>query len=182
MIEADHTTTIATPIDAVWDYVRDIRRWANLFPGCRECTVLDAHDSQWVIKVGAGGLVKTVKVHVHVDAWAGPERVDFSYRLENEPVEGSGAYLATRTGAQLTGITLRLRVAGSGPTAPMWEAVSRPLLPQLAKAFASQLKAEIEQAAGIASPPRRSALTPLVAWLRRLWRILRPSPQPEHSP
>src|SRR5438045_2448165 len=88
VIEAEHSTVIDAPIGNVWDYVQEIRRWAGLFPGCRECQVIDANDSRWVIKVGAGGLVKTVNVRVRVDRWAGPERVEFSYRLEGEPVEG----------------------------------------------------------------------------------------------
>ncbi|HKY92874.1 MAG TPA: SRPBCC family protein [Nevskiaceae bacterium] len=168
MIEAEHTLTIESPIAAVWDYVRDIRRWANLFPGCRECTVVDDHDSRWAIKVGAGGLVKTVDVHVHVDEWAGPQRVRFSYRLGNEPVTGSGAYTASAIGPSQTAITLQLQVVGSGPMAPMWEAVSRPLLPQLAKAFAGSLKAEIEQAAGIATARPPSILAIVLQWLRRV--------------
>ena len=40
--------------------------------------------------------------------------------------------------------------------APMWEAMSKPLLPQLAKSFAEQLKAEIEKAAG--APPSQDAV------------------------
>jgi carbon monoxide dehydrogenase subunit G len=139
MIEAEHSTLVATGIDGVWNYVQDIRAWANLFPGCRECTVIDAHDSRWAIKVGAGGLVKTVNVLVHVDEWSGPERVVFSYKLDGEPVEGGGAYTAVRKGPDQTEISLKVRVVGSGPMAPMWEAVSRPLLPQLAKAFAGKL-------------------------------------------
>jgi hypothetical protein len=40
---------------------------------------------------------------------------------------------------------MRVQVSGSGAMAPMWEAMSKPLLPQLAKSFAASLKAEIEQ-------------------------------------
>ena len=67
MIEAEHATCIAVPIGEVWSYVQDIEKWALLFPGCRECKVIDARDSRWIIKVGAGGLVKTVNVLVHIE-------------------------------------------------------------------------------------------------------------------
>jgi len=148
MIETEQSILIDASIDSVWDYVRDIRRWAALFPGCRDCTVIDAHDSRWILKVGAGGLVRTVNVLVHVDEWDGPLRVNFSYQLEGDPVGGSGAYIASRKAAHETEVTLRVRVAGSGQMAPLWEAMSKPLLPKLAKAFAAQLKAEIEKVAG----------------------------------
>jgi carbon monoxide dehydrogenase subunit G len=152
MIETTQSLLIEAPIDAVWDYVQDMRRWANLLPGCKECILEDAHNSRWILKVGTGGLVRTVKVLVHVDSWAGPGRVDFSYKLEGDPVEGSGAYIATVSSAFETQMTMLLRVKGSGPLAPMWEAMSRPLLPRLAKMFATQLKEAIEKPGAVLHP------------------------------
>jgi carbon monoxide dehydrogenase subunit G len=145
MIETSQSILIDASIDDVWGYVKDIRRWASLFPGCRDCTVTDERDSRWILKVGAGGLVRTVNALVHVDQWSGPERVDFSFELEGDPVQGSGSYVASRAGDHATEVTLNVCVAGTGPVAPLWEAVSRPLLPTLAKHFARQLKAEIEK-------------------------------------
>jgi len=170
MIEADHTLVIDTGISSVWDYVADIRRWALLFPGCKECQVIDDHHSKWVIKVGAGGMVKTVNVLVHVLNWDGPDKVDFNYTLDVEPVTGSGSYSAQKQGENATEITLRLEVAGSGQMAPMWEAMCKPLLPQMAKSFAGKLKAEIEASAGIAPVPRPPLLARLRARIADWWR------------
>ena len=178
MIEAENSIAIGAPIAGVWGYVQDINRWANLFPGCRECHVIDEHNSRWVIKVGAGGLVRTVNVLVQVERWDGPGRVDFSYRLEAEPVVGSGSYLATAREPDATEITLKLRVEGSGSMAPMWEAVSRPLLPQLAKSFSGKLKVEIENWMREAVPavpapgPTPSLLVVIGRWLARTWHKL----------
>lgn len=176
MIEAEKSIVIDAAIDRVWDYVQDIRKWANLFPGCRECTVIDEHNSRWIIKVGAGGLAKTVNVLVHIDQWAGPERVDFSYKLEAEPVVGSGCYIASKKSVHETEITLKVCVEGSGSMAPMWEAMSKPLLPQLAKSFSGKLKAEIEQIAGastsIATVESHSIFSAVGNWLRKLWRSI----------
>src|SRR5271163_3075 len=129
MIEVERSVLINAGIDAVWHYVQDMQKWAALMPGYRECTVIDANDSRWTLKVGVGGLVRTVKVLVHVDEWHEPLRVNFSYRLEGDPVEGSGSYTALQKGTEETEVALRVTVAGSGPMAPMWEAMSRPLLP-----------------------------------------------------
>jgi carbon monoxide dehydrogenase subunit G len=145
MIETERSVLIDADIESVWTYVEDIRRWASLFPGCRECNLIDEHDSHWVLKVGVGALVRTVNVRVHVDEWSEPERVLFSYTLDGDPVNGSGSYVASRKSEDETEVTLRVRVQGSGPVAPLWEAMSKPLLPQLAKSFAGQLKAEIEK-------------------------------------
>ena len=148
MIEAEHSISIDAGIDSVWGYVSNIERWANLMPGLKECTVLGADDSRWVLKVGVGGLVRTVNVLVHVDQWEGPERVNFSYELAGDPVKGGGTYTAGRKGAHETEFTLKVRVEGGGPMAPMWEAMCKPLMPTLVKAFAGKLKAEIEKTAG----------------------------------
>jgi carbon monoxide dehydrogenase subunit G len=145
VIETQHSLLIEAPIARVWEYVEDMRRWANLLPGCQECIVENLEDSRWILKVGTGGLVRTVNALVHVEQWAGPGRVDFSYKLEGDPVEGSGSYLASEMSPTQTEVTLQVRVQGGGPLAPMWEAISRPLLPRLAKMFATKLKEEIEQ-------------------------------------
>lgn len=175
MIETEQTVTIREGIDSVWAFARDIRGWASLMPGMQECDVIDNDNSRWTLKVGVGGLVRTVMVRVHVDQWDGPERVFFTYKLEGDPVQGGGSYLATAKGPRETEVTLKVQVEGSGPMAPMWEAMGRPLLPQLAKGFAGELRDRIEAAASGAQPaataaePRRSPLAAFGAWLRRLW-------------
>ncbi|MBU6268704.1 MAG: SRPBCC family protein [Sphingomonadales bacterium] len=144
MIETTQAVTVAAPIDAVWAHARDVSRWAEIMPGYRECQILDDDHSHWVLKVGVGGLVRTVKVNVTVTRWAGPEAVDFEYALEGDPVSGGGTYRATATEQGTTHLELHVRVIGGGPMAPMWEAMGRPLLPKFALGFANELKAAIE--------------------------------------
>jgi len=165
MIETESSIQIRTSIESVWDYVKDIERWADSFPGCRECRVIDENRSRWTIKVGVGGLVKTVNVKVNVDNWSGPGRVDFSYELEAEPVVGSGSYSAVSNGAA-TDINLHVIVKGSGQMAPMWEAMCKPLLPELAQTFGDELKYEIETIAGIAGEKPPSVAVRFWRWLR----------------
>jgi len=183
MIEAQHSLVIDAGIDHVWDYVQDISKWANLFPGCRDCEVIDDHNSKWVLKVGAGGMVKTVNVLVNIDKWDGPGRVDFNFKLESEPVVGSGSYTASRSSDLATEIGLQLTVEGNGQMAQMWEAMSKPLLPQMAKTFAGKLKSEIESVAPAAPVPaaRPSVLSAVAHWLRNLWWALLGSPTDKMS-
>lgn len=148
MIEAEHAISIDAGIDSVWEYVNDLQKWASLMPGCRDCTVINADVSRWTLKVGVGGLVRTVNVLVHVNQWDGPKQVSFSYELEGDPVVGGGTYTASPKSVCETEVALRVRVEGSGPLAPMWEAMCRPLLPRLIKLFAGHLKADIERIPG----------------------------------
>lgn len=168
MIETEQTVLVRADIAAAWDFARDIRGWAALVPGMQDCQILDGDNSRWVVKVGVGGLVRTVKVDVQVTRWAGPHAVDFTYRLTGDPVTGGGSYRAVAA-PDGTELRLALRVEGTGPMAPMWEAMGRPVLPQLARAFAGQLRDGIEQAAGApgVGKPRRSLWARFLAWLRR---------------
>ncbi len=144
MIETGTSIMISAPIETVWTAAQDIKGWAKLMPGLVACEVLDDTDSRWTLKVGVGALVRTVKVAVHVYRWDGPEQVDFSYALEGDPVTGDGTYRAQVLNADETEIKLGIRVTGTGPMAPMWEAMGKPLLPKFARSFAEQFKAEVE--------------------------------------
>ena len=152
MIETVQSVPVRVGIDRVWVYVKDIRRWAQLVPGLQDCEIISENDSRWVLKVGVGGLVRTVKVSVSVDQWDGPERVLFSFKLQGDPVQGGGSYLAVATSSDAIAMTLSLRVEGSGPMAPMWEAMGGPLLPKFARAFAEQLAEGIEAEYAGAAP------------------------------
>ena len=173
MIETEQTVKIRADISRVWDFACDIRGWAGLMPGMQECEVIDDDNSRWTLKVGVGGLVRTVRVQVHVDEWDGPGRVFFTYKLEGDPVQGGGSYHATASGPGETEVRLRVRVEGGGPMAPMWEAMGKPLLPQLAKGFAGQLRDQIEAASADATPiaaePSRRGF---FDWFHRLWRAI----------
>jgi len=173
VIETEQTVTVGCDIDSTWAYASDFQRWASIMPGYQSCEMEDADNSLWVLKVGVGGMVRTVKVKVRVVEWAGPERVDFTFRLVGDPVEGDGSYLAAPAGSGQTAMTLKVRIVGSGPLAPMWEAMGGPVLPKFARAFAEQLKGRIE-AFNNAEAPAMAVTRPgffarLVAWLRGLF-------------
>jgi carbon monoxide dehydrogenase subunit G len=143
VIETEQSVAIAAPIDQVWAYAKDVERWAEIMPGYQSCEVIDDDNSRWVLKVGVSGLVRTVNVQVRVDRWAGPERVEFSYDLDGDPVSGGGSYTA-KVIEHGTCVTLHVQVQGSGQMAAMWEALGGPMLPKFARKFAEQLRDRIE--------------------------------------
>lgn len=144
MIEHEQGIAVRSSIQDVWDYVSDMRRWASSVPGCKNCEVIDEDRSIWTIKAGAGALIKTVKVNVLVEKWDAPTAVSFSFDIQNEPVRGDGSYSAVYT-AEGTELLLRLRIVGSGPMAPVWETLGKPIVPALAKSFVESLREQIEK-------------------------------------
>ncbi|RLT98715.1 SRPBCC family protein [Ketobacter sp.] len=149
MIENEHSFLVETSVDDVWEYVENIPGWAAIFPGHQDCKLINADDSQWTIKVSAAGVTRTDRVQVHVEKWDKPQQVDFVFKVDDLPVEGNGSYKAAAVGQNQTQVTLKVCIIGSGPMAPMWEAVGTPMLPEFVKTFAHKLKAEIELAAGV---------------------------------
>lgn len=181
MIETTQTVTVAAPLGASWDQAKDIERWAEIMPGYRSCEIIDADNSQWVLKVGVGGMVRTVTVDVHVERWVGPEEVDFRFALKGDPVTGSGTYRARALSPHETELALHVAISGTGPMAGMWEAMGGPVLPRFARSFAEDLKAKIEASADGApaeatpshpargADPRPGLLARVFAWFRRLF-------------
>lgn len=172
MIETTQSILVAQEIDNVWAYAKDVQRWAEIMPGYQQCEIIDDDNSLWILKIGVGAMVRTVKVDVAVARWAGPEEVDFTFALRGDPVTGSGSYRAVRTGPH-TDVALHVEVSGSGPMAPMWEAMGGPVLPKFAAGFAQQLKERIEAEYGATEGPAPPAPVRKKSLLARLWNWLR---------
>lgn len=147
MIEHELRLGIDAPNETVWAYVSDMANWAASMPGYREFEVIDEANTRWTLKVGVAALVRTVNVLVRIDRWDGPDRVDFTYRLDNDPVDGAGSYTAHPRADGGTDIALAVTINGQGPMAPAWEALARPILPKLARGFAETLRDRIEEIA-----------------------------------
>ena len=173
MIETTQSVLVGQDIDNVWAYAKAVERWAEIMPGYQQCEIIDDDNSLWVLKIGVGAMVRTVRVEVTVDRWAGPEEVDFTFKLKGDPVTGNGTYRAATNGKG-TNVALHVEVSGGGPMAPMWEAMGGPVLPKFAAGFAKQLKERIEAEYGVVpgaeqAAPKKSLLARFCAWLRRLF-------------
>jgi len=90
MPEVTYSTTMALPVAAVWDFVKDMNNWAPFLTGYRKHEILSDTDSIWTLQGDVGVLSRRVELKAHVTEWAGPERVSFTLTGLNEAVEGSG--------------------------------------------------------------------------------------------
>jgi len=90
--EAEYATTARLPVDIIWDFVQEMDNWAEFVAGYQSHEKQSEKESLWVLKGDVGVLARTVKFKVHIEEWNGPERVSFSLRGINEPMEGSGTF------------------------------------------------------------------------------------------
>lgn len=94
MPDVEHSTNVAAPIDTVWAFVHDMDNWAPFVTGYQRHEKIDEDHSIWFVKGELGGLTRVAEFKVEVTEWAGPNRVSFTLHGVQEPVSGSGEFLA----------------------------------------------------------------------------------------
>jgi carbon monoxide dehydrogenase subunit G len=90
--EAEYSTTARLPVQVIWDYVREMDNWAPFLRGYLSHEKFNDRESVWVLKGDVGMVTRTVKFRVHIDEWGEPERVRFTLKGVNEPMEGGGEF------------------------------------------------------------------------------------------
>jgi carbon monoxide dehydrogenase subunit G len=90
--EAEHSTTARLPVPVIWAYVREMDNWAHFLRGYQSHEKQSDTDSVWHLKGDVGMVARSVKFQVHIDEWKEPERVRFTLRGLNEPMEGGGEF------------------------------------------------------------------------------------------
>jgi carbon monoxide dehydrogenase subunit G len=93
MPEVEYSTTAQLPVGTIWEFVEEMDNWAEFVAGYQSHEKESQTDSVWVLKGDVGVLARTVKFRVHVEEWAGPEKVRFTLEGLNEPMRGSGTFV-----------------------------------------------------------------------------------------
>lgn len=159
MPEVEHSTTIAASLPDVWNFVEDMDNWAPFLTGYQRHEKLNKDESIWVVKGELSGLTRTAEFKVQVTEWNEPTRVTFVMEGLQEPVTGSGEFIATD-----------LAAAGPGSAAPppapvaiqpshgwfarVWERLSRWLLRRATKSVDLQ---PVQSSAG--AGPKNTQIT-----------------------
>jgi carbon monoxide dehydrogenase subunit G len=97
--EVQYSTTAQLPLDAIWEFVREMDHWGPWVAGYQSHAKESETDSVWVLKGDLGSLSRTLRFRVHIAEWAGPERVTFELNGLNEKVDGRGQFRLERVDA-----------------------------------------------------------------------------------
>ena len=92
MPEAIVETQVNLPMQAVWDFVKDMNNWAPFIRGYQSHEIQDDRRSIWRLKGDVGVLSREVSLNVHITEWNGPHRVAFTLDGINESVHGAGNF------------------------------------------------------------------------------------------
>ncbi len=118
MAEIEYSTTARLPVEAIWEFVKEMDNWAPFITGYQGHEKQGEADSLWTLKGDVGVLQRRVQFRAHVTEWSGPERVRFELEGVNEQLTGSGSFTIGRyeeteasPGAPRKGLPARLAEA-----------------------------------------------------------------------
>jgi carbon monoxide dehydrogenase subunit G len=151
--------------EAVWEFVKDMGKWASQMPGYMSHELLNDDDSVWTLNVNFGPFARPVVIDVHVTQWVAPSQVTFEVKGRSDPFRGSGAFEARKTEAG-TAISLQFGAEGTGSMAKMISAMVPPVLNFMGDGFSANLAKALSE--GLSA----KQTSPRGIGLREFWRHL----------
>ena len=140
-----HTVELPVAIDKIWDFVRDMNKWAPLVPGYIEHEILSDRQSTWAFKSDLGFIKKTVKLRIDIKEWIEPTKVTFDLTGLSENFVGSGYFEAEAVGDRMTQMTGCLDITAKGAMGPMVNTVLKSFVPKTAAELSEAIAGRIEE-------------------------------------
>lgn len=145
MPSVTHVTTVSAPIDAVWDYIKDMSNWAPYLEGYQKHEEINDTESIWTLKGDVGVLCRTVKIKITITEWVEPQRVSFELDGITEKVTGGGTFLASGNSSDSTELHFDFEIKAGGLIGPVANVLMKPMLKPVAKNMGEKIKEAIEK-------------------------------------
>lgn len=133
MPSGTHSKELDVSIERIWDFVKDMNKWAPLVPGYIEHDILSETQSTWVFKGDIGIMQKTVKLKIDITEWIEPTRVTFNLTGINENFSGNGYFEAEKLSGEKTKMTGHLDITAKGMMGAMINAILKSFVPKTAE-------------------------------------------------
>lgn len=133
MPSGTHFKVLDISIEHIWDFVKDMNKWAPLVPGYIEHEILNERQSTWIFKGDIGIMQKTVKLQIDITEWMEPSRVTFNLTGLNENFSGSGYFEAEKLSDDQTRMIGNLDITAKGMMGPMINAILKSFVPKTAE-------------------------------------------------
>lgn len=143
MPSGTHTKLMDLSIERIWDFVKDMNKWAPLVPGYIEHEILNERQSTWVFKGDIGIMQKTVKLKIDITEWTEPTRVSFNLTGLNENFAGNGFFEAEIVSSDQTKMIGNLDITAKGMMGPMVNAILKTFVPKTAEELTEAIGSKI---------------------------------------
>ncbi|UII54237.1 SRPBCC family protein [Cytobacillus spongiae] len=146
-----HTDVLELPVQAVWDFVSVMDKWAPLVPGYIEHEVINDRESTWTFEGDLGFMKKEICMKVHITSWQEPSKVAFDLTGINENFTGEGYFRATPIGENVTEMTGCLDISAKGMMAPVVNGVLKSFVPNTATELTKGVSERLKEVHGVKS-------------------------------
>ena len=102
MATGTHKVEIPVDVQAVWDYVSDLEKWATSVPAYKEHEIINDKQSIWTFEGSVKGIKKTVEVQVDITEWNEPSNIKFELKGLSDNFTGSGQFTAEAVNGKTT--------------------------------------------------------------------------------
>jgi carbon monoxide dehydrogenase subunit G len=129
MAEHTHTLTSHLSAETIWDFVRDMDRWAPFMLGYQGHEQQNERESRWTLKADLGNMTRTVNFQVKITEWKEPERILFTLEGIREDMRGDGLFQIEKLdGSLVSAPPLEVAPPTPGFLVRFWSAIVRRLL------------------------------------------------------
>ena len=146
MPSGKHQVELNISIDRIWDFVKDMDKWAPLVPGYLEHKKISDNRSTWKFKGDLGVVQKMIHLQVDITKWQEPTNVTFLLKGINENVSGGGYFEAEVVNESSTKMTGYLDIKAKGMMAPVVNKVLKTFTPKTTKQFCNAIADKIMEA------------------------------------
>ncbi len=138
-----HQIELDIPIQNIWDFVKDMDKWAPLVPGYMEHEKLNEKQSTWKFKGDVGVISKMISLRVDITKWQEPTTVTFDLKGLTENVKGGGYFEAEALSDRRTKMTGYLDITAKGMMGPVINKVLKTFAPKTTKELCTAIASKI---------------------------------------
>lgn len=142
MATGTHTVEIPVDVQAVWDYVSDLEKWATTVPAYKEHEIINDKQSIWTFEGNVKGIKKTIQAQVDITEWNEPSNIMFELKGLTDNFKGSGHFTATDLNGK-TEMTCTVEVHAGGLSGAMLTPIIKWAVPKVASRLTESIARKI---------------------------------------
>lgn len=169
MPEVTYATTMKAPRADVWEFVHDMNNWAPFTRGYQSHEVINDRESVWTVKGDLGPISRVTKFHVTITEWIEGEKVSFTVRGLNEPINGRGAITIADGEAASTLIHGNATIEMGGALGPVVNELIVPFVEEGADELVTKIVIAVTGDEAVMVRRRN----PMILMLAGVWRLIR---------
>ena len=137
-----HTVEIPADVQAVWDYVSDLEKWATTVPAYKEHEIINDKQSIWTFEGNVKGIKKTIQAQVDITEWNEPSMIKFEIKGLSDKFTGSGLFSAEEVNGKTT-MTGKVEVNAGGLSGAVLSPIIKWAVPKVASRLTESIARKI---------------------------------------